>query len=107
VDTLSAMETVSVDWAWLVAKAELGVALPRRWAHSQEVAVRASEIGRVLNNAELLQAAGVLHDVGCAPRIAATGFHPLDGARFLRDEHGADERLVRLVASHSFAMAAA
>jgi hypothetical protein len=28
----------------------------------------------------------------------------LDGARFLRDEHGADERLVRLVANHSFAL---
>jgi hypothetical protein len=30
-----------------------------------------------------------------------TGFHPLDRARFLRDEHGADGRLVRLVANHS------
>ncbi|MGW3495856.1 HD domain-containing protein [Streptomyces sp. NPDC001020] len=98
------MDTVSVDWAWQVSKAELDVALPRRWAHSQGVAVRAFEIGRVLNDVELLQAAAVLHDVGYAPRLAVTGFHPLDGARFLRDEHGADERLVRLVANHSFAL---
>lgn len=46
----------------------------------------------------------MLHDVGYAPRLAETGFYPLDGARFLRDEHGADERLVRLVANHSFAL---
>ncbi|MFJ4912187.1 metal-dependent phosphohydrolase [Streptomyces sp. NPDC088726] len=47
---------------------------------------------------------GLLHDVGYAPRLAATGFHPLDGARFLRDDHAADERLVRLVANHSLAL---
>ncbi|GGP96277.1 hypothetical protein GCM10010215_22590 [Streptomyces virginiae] len=51
-----------------------------------------------------MSAAAVLHDVGYAPRLAETGFHPLDGARFLRDEHGADERLVRLVANHSCAL---
>ncbi len=55
-------------------------------------------------DAELLVAAATLHDVGYATRLAATGFHPLDGARFLRDEHSADERLVRLVANHSFAL---
>ena len=49
-------------------------------------------------------AAAILHDVGYAPRLAVTGFHPLDGARFLRDEHRADERLVRLVANHTFAL---
>lgn len=51
-----------------------------------------------------MKSAAVLHDVGYAPRLAATGFHPLDGAPFLRDEHGADERLVWLVANHSFAL---
>lgn len=54
--------------------------------------------------AGLLRAAATLHDVGYAPRLAKTGFHPLDGARFLRDEHRVDERLVRLVANHSFAL---
>jgi hypothetical protein len=55
-------------------------------------------------DADLLVAAAVLHDVGYAPRLALTGFHPLDGARFLRDAHGAEDRLVRLVANHSFAL---
>jgi hypothetical protein len=46
----------------------------------------------------------VLYDVGYAPRIALTGFHPLDGARFLQHAYHADERMVRLVANHSFAL---
>lgn len=92
-------------WATQVSEGELSRTLPRRWAHTQEVAKRAVEVGQVLGqDAGLLLAAGTLHDVGYAPRLAATGFHPLDGARFLRDEYGADERLVRLVANHSFAL---
>lgn len=55
-------------------------------------------------DAALLASAAVLNDVGYAPRLAVTGFHPLDGARFLRDEYGADERLCRLVAIHPFAL---
>ncbi|GGV93941.1 metal-dependent phosphohydrolase, HD subdomain protein [Streptomyces gelaticus] len=99
------MDEVTVDWARRVAEVELGDAFPRRWAHSQGVAARAAEVGRILrNDANLLTAAAVLHDVGYAPRLAVTGFHPLDGARFLHDEHGADKRLVRLVANHSFAL---
>ena len=50
----------------------------------------------------LLVAAGVLHDVGYSPEIARTRFHPLDGARYLR-ELRADDRLVALVAHHSCA----
>ncbi|TXR96081.1 HD domain-containing protein [Streptomyces sp. col6] len=92
-----------VGWATQVAEAELGAALPRRWAHTQGVARRAAGLGHMLGeDADLLVAAATLHDVGYAPRLAATGFHPLDGARFLRDVHGADERLARLVANHSF-----
>jgi HD superfamily phosphodiesterase len=49
-----------------------------------------------------LVAAAWLHDVGYAPELATTGFHPLDGARFLRDE-AAPRRLVNLVAFHSAA----
>ncbi|MEU5048646.1 HD domain-containing protein [Streptomyces sp. NPDC021096] len=94
-----------VAWARRVAETELSDVLPRRWAHSQGVADRAAGLSHALGrDAELLVAAAVLHDVGYAPRLAGTGFHPLDGARFLRDEHGADERLVRLVANHSFAL---
>jgi hypothetical protein len=38
-----------------------------------------------------------LHDIGYAPELAVTGFHPLDGARFLR-RAGADGQVVSLVA---------
>ncbi|MEX3107544.1 MULTISPECIES: HD domain-containing protein [unclassified Streptomyces] len=93
-----------MEWAARVARAELRTALPRRWAHTRGVAERAVGLGRVVGeDATLLVAAATLHDVGYSPRVAVTGFHPLDGARFLRDECGADERLVRLVANHSFA----
>ncbi|MER6189318.1 HD domain-containing protein [Streptomyces cyaneofuscatus] len=93
------------EWATQIAKAELSSTLPRRWAHTQGVAKRAVEVGQALGqDAGLLVAAATLHDIGYAPRLAVTGFHPLDGARFLRDEHGADERLGRLVANHSFAL---
>ncbi|MBK3582278.1 HD domain-containing protein [Streptomyces sp. MBT57] len=99
------MDDMFGAWATAVAEAELSSPLPRRWAHTQGVAERAKEVGQVLGvSAGLLIAAAALHDVGYAPRLAATGFHPLDGARFLRDEHGAEERLVRLVANHSLAL---
>ncbi|MYT38976.1 HD domain-containing protein [Streptomyces sp. SID8356] len=93
------------EWAAQVADAELSRSLQRRWAHTQGVADLAAEVSQVLDqHASLLVAAAMLHDIGYAPRLAVTGFHPLDGARFLRDEHRADERLVRLVANHSFAL---
>jgi putative nucleotidyltransferase with HDIG domain len=99
------MAGLITKWARHVAKSELAAELPRRWAHTQGVAQRATEVRRLLGeNSDLLVAAATLHDIGYAPRLAVTGFHPLDGARFLRDEHGADERLVRLVANHSFAL---
>jgi hypothetical protein len=92
-------------WASRLAGHELAESLPRRWAHSLGVAGRAARLAPLLGGrAELLQAAAVLHDVGYAPRLAITGFHPLDGAWFLRDEHDADDLLVRLVANHSCAL---
>jgi putative nucleotidyltransferase with HDIG domain len=47
-----------------------------------------------------LVAAAWLHDVGYAAEVADTGFHPLDGARYLR-RTGWPERVVNLVAHHS------
>jgi alkanesulfonate monooxygenase SsuD/methylene tetrahydromethanopterin reductase-like flavin-dependent oxidoreductase (luciferase family) len=92
-------------WAYSLSGAMLAEPLPRRWAHSLGVAKRARSLSPILgDDAELLEAAAVLHDVGYSPAIAATGFHPLDGARFLRGREGADERLVRLVAHHSCAL---
>ncbi|MFF9410007.1 HD domain-containing protein [Streptomyces anandii] len=93
------------EWAYSLSEAMLSEPLPRRWAHSLGVAKRARSLSPILgDDAELLEAAAVLHDVGYSPSIAATGFHPLDGARFLRDQEGADERVVRLVAHHSCAL---
>ncbi|OLT25976.1 phosphohydrolase [Nocardiopsis sp. CNR-923] len=48
-------------------------------------------------------AAASLHDIGYAPALAHTGFHPLDGARWLQDQ-GVEERLVCLVAHHTAAL---
>lgn len=96
--------TELTDWAYPLAKSLLSEALPRRWKHSLGVAERARTIAPALGeDAELLEAAAVLHDIGYAPDLAKTGFHPLDGARYLRDIADADERVVRLVAHHSCA----
>jgi hypothetical protein len=51
---------------------------------------------------DLLVTAALLHDVGYVPDLVVTGFHPLDGARHLR-ERGASERLCSLLAHHSCA----
>ncbi|MFF4480225.1 metal-dependent phosphohydrolase [Streptomyces sp. NPDC001520] len=50
-----------------------------------------------------IENAEVLHDIGYAPPLVNTGFHPLDGARYLWDMHATDERIVRLVANHTYA----
>ncbi|MFD0417315.1 HD domain-containing protein [Streptomyces sp. NPDC127108] len=93
------------EWAYSLSESLLSEPLPRRWAHSLGVAERARSLRPALGgDAELLEAAAVLHDIGYAPAIAVTGFHPLDGARFLRDEEEADDRIVRLVAHHSCAL---
>ncbi|MFW6722903.1 HD domain-containing protein [Streptomyces sp. MAR4 CNY-716] len=91
-----------VKWANPLAESLLADPLPRRWQHSQGVAQRARTIAPILgDDAELLEAAAVLHDIGYAPDLAETGFHPLDGARYLRNVAKADERIVNLVAHHS------
>jgi HD superfamily phosphodiesterase len=62
--------------------------LPRRWAHVQGVAARARSLAAVLGaDADLLEAAAWLHDVGYAPGLDVTGLRALDGARYLRDAH--------------------
>lgn len=90
-------------WAYEVAEFKLADDLPQRWAHVQGAAKRARELRLISgSNADLLEAAAVLHDVGYAPDIAHTSFHPLDGARFLQGIN-APLRLVNLVAHHSYA----
>jgi putative nucleotidyltransferase with HDIG domain len=91
-------------WAERLARKLLEDPLPRRWAHVQGVAAQARSLAPMLgDDADLLEAAAYLHDIGYAPDLANTGFHPLDGARRLRDVEHADPRLNSLVAHHSCA----
>ena len=97
------MDTLA-SWAQQHARALLQESLPRRWAHVQGVAARARSLATVLgSDADLLEAAAWLHDIGYTPGLAVMGFHPLDGARYLRDAQHTDVMLCRLVAYHSCA----
>jgi hypothetical protein len=89
-------------WAEQLARTLLQVLLPRRWAHVHGVAARARSLAPVPGaDADLLEAAAWLHDIGYAPGLAGTGLHALDGARCLRDAQHASTMLRRLVAHHS------
>ena len=74
---------------------------PDRWLHVQAVAARAAELRPAIAAADgaLLVTAAWLHDIGYAPALRETGFHPLDGARYL-DRIGYP-REAALVAHHS------
>jgi hypothetical protein len=74
--------------------------LPRRWRHVQSVARRAGWVAVTLSLSEDLVVGAWLHDIGYAPELVQTGFHPLDGARYLRSV-GVDEQVLSLVAYHS------
>lgn len=89
------------SWAADIARIQLAE-LPRRWNHTQGVARQAEQASAVVDDPDLLVAAAWLHDVGYAPHLAHTGFHPVDGAVFLA-QLGAPERLCALVAHHSCA----
>jgi hypothetical protein len=87
------------ELAWAEKTAtELLSPLAARWRHTLRVVGRAQSFREVLNRDELavLLAAGYLHDVGYAPDLAEVGFHPLDGACFVRG--AGHERLAGLVA---------
>jgi hypothetical protein len=102
--SLGRMNTLA-PWARQLAQALLQESLPRRWAHVQGVAARARGLAAILGaDADLLEAAAWLHDIGYAPGLAVTGLHSLDGARYLRDGQHADAMLCRLVAHHSCAI---
>lgn len=93
-----------VQWARDTARRLLAEPLPRRWSHVQGVGRKAESIAHIVgDDADLLICAAWLHDIGYAPHLAETGFHPLDGARYLRDVEHADKRLCSLVAYHSCA----
>ncbi len=72
--------------------------------HSARSAARADEIARRIPHSRRTEvvAAAWLHDIGYAPQLQRTGFHPLDGALFLMTGDW-PERVIRLVAHHSLA----
>jgi hypothetical protein len=93
---------VDVEDAAALAETKLAPVLPRRWRHVRSVARRARWAAKTLGLPDDLVAAAWLHDIGYAPDLVQTGFHPLDGARYLR-RAGIDGQVVSLVAYHSCA----
>ncbi|KKB98258.1 MULTISPECIES: HD domain-containing protein [Mycobacteriaceae] len=75
---------------------------PRRLAHVRGVATTAERLTRRFNaqTADCLVAAAWLHDIGYAPSVRQSGFHPLDGAEFVRSA-GFGEMVASLVAFHT------
>lgn len=73
-----------------------------RWQHTKAVAAQAVAVAVTVPKADqkVLIAAAWLHDIGYTRRLKKTGFHPLDGAIYLR-ANGWDARIVALVAHHS------
>lgn len=95
-------------WARATAERVLATELPGRWAHTQGVVRRAEEVASLFpaQDREVLVAAAWLHDIGYASQLMETGFHPLDGARFLTRQ-SVPGRVCALVAHHSGAAAVA
>jgi putative nucleotidyltransferase with HDIG domain len=73
-----------------------------RLRHSAAVAARAHSLADTVpdDQRDLLVAAAWLHDVGYAEALRDTGFHPVDGARFLRSTRW-EPSVCDLVAHHS------
>lgn len=82
--------------------AELLSATGARWQHTQGVVQRAAHAASAVAKLDrpVLIAAAYLHDVGYAEPLRRSGFHPLDGARFLQQQ-GWPAMIVGLVAHHS------
>jgi hypothetical protein len=88
-----------------MAEAFLADALPRRWAHTIGVAATAERLVDALDTVqpEAVVAAAWLHDIGYAPDLADTGFHPIDGAAHVSQAPGLWST-VNLIAHHSGAV---
>jgi len=74
--------------------------LGNRWLHVQGVVRKAHWVAEILHEDDrpYFIAAAYLHDIGYAPSLKKTGFHPLDGAYYMRS--CGYERLASLVAHH-------
>jgi hypothetical protein len=93
-------------WAARLSAALLGP-LGKRWVHTVGVAQEAARLGLRLPTADqqVLLAAAYLHDLGYAPCLARTGFHPLDAALALTGV--VPDRVIALIANHSSSSAEA
>lgn len=95
-----AKSNIMIDWASELA-ALLLTPLGNRWLHVQGVVERARWVGAIFDETDqaFLIAAAYLHDIGYAPSLQKTGFHPFDGAMYLQSLP--QDRLASLVAYHS------
>ena len=87
--------------AWSIEQAEtLLPPLGNRWLHVQGVVKQAHWVGQTFDedNRAYLLAAAYMHDIGYALALRRTGFHPVDGACYIRS--CGYERLACLVAHH-------
>jgi putative nucleotidyltransferase with HDIG domain len=98
------MNGALAERARLVAELRLAP-LNTRLAHVRGVAAAAQRLVRRIDllEADSLAAAAWLHDIGYAPSVRSTGFHPIDGAVFVRSE-GFPAAVVSLVAYHTGAV---
>lgn len=73
-----------------------------RLSHSGAVAAQIDRVAYLVEREwrSAIKDAAWLHDVGYSPQLALTGFHALDGARWLRD-HDWPAATCRLVAWHT------
>ena len=76
-----------------------------RIPHDRGAAQQASRVSDVLGDrwSLAISDAAWLHDIGHSPAVSSSGFHPLDGARWLRAE-GFSEETCSLVAWHTGAI---
>ncbi len=89
-----------IEWAASCAESLLASS-GNRWLHVQGVVEKVRWVSEMFDteNRTCLIAAAYMHDIGYASSLKKTGFHPLDGAYYLRSS-GYD-RLASLVAYHS------
>ncbi len=89
-----------VEWAAQLTEPLISP-LGARWLHTLGVVKQAQRISSIFDEEDraYLIASAYLHDIGYAPSLRKTGFHPLDGAHYLLSFN--QQRLASLVAYHS------
>lgn len=101
---MEATATERVNVARALAQSLL-IDQPARWQHTIAVARRCEQLATAVatQDQEIVLIAAWLHDIGYSGTVRDTGFHPLDGARYLA-RLGWPARVCALVARHSGAV---